>query len=80
LEEPGKGNGQSKNRASGSILKPDIFALVKTGHFNFGLTPLRQQLLNEDHCIIVLHEIDRFDCFSCHPERLSVFMNRLPSH
>jgi hypothetical protein len=38
LEVSGKSNGQSKNGASGYILKPDIFALVKTGHFNFGLT------------------------------------------
>jgi hypothetical protein len=38
VEVSGKGNGQRKNGASGSIIKPDIFALVRTGHFNFGLT------------------------------------------
>jgi hypothetical protein len=38
VEVTGKSNGQSKRRASGNILKPDIFALVRTGHFNFGLT------------------------------------------
>jgi tRNA-dihydrouridine synthase B len=53
LEEPGKGNGQSKNRASGSILKPDIFALVKTGHFNFGLTPVQKALAFHVHSVII---------------------------
>src|SRR5208283_5775416 len=33
-----EGNGQSENATSDSISKPDILALVKIGHFCFGLT------------------------------------------
>jgi hypothetical protein len=38
LEISSKGNDQSKSSTSSNNVKPDISALVRTGHFSFGLT------------------------------------------